>query len=194
MDEIAITDPLAVVTWPVATERLTIRPARDDDASTLWEYRRREDVSRWISYLPTVRADWDALFAEPERRSRTLIVECDGQVVGDLFLKVEDAVAQREALDQARGTQAEIGWCLDPAHTGNGYATEAARALMRLCFDVLGLRRVVANAFADNEASWRIMERLGMRRETYSVRESLHRDRGWLDGVSYALLADEWER
>jgi RimJ/RimL family protein N-acetyltransferase len=51
---------------------------------------------------------------------------------------------------------------------------------------------VTANSFADNLASWRLMERLGMRREVYTVRESLHRSGEWLDGVGYALLADEW--
>jgi RimJ/RimL family protein N-acetyltransferase len=36
------------------------------------------------------------------------------------------------------------------------------------------------------------MEKLGMRRELYAVRESLHRTGEWLDGAGYALLADEW--
>ena len=66
------------------------------------------------------------------------------------------------------------------------------RALIRICFDELGLRRVTANCFAANEASWRIMERVGMRREEYSVQDSLHRSGEWLDGMRYALLADEW--
>ncbi len=49
-----------------------------------------------------------------------------------------------------------------------------------------------ANCFAATDASWRLMERVGMRREAYMVRESLHRSGEWLDGVGYALLADEW--
>ena len=88
--------------------------------------------------------------------------------------------------------QAEIGWIIDPEHAGQGYATEAARELLRICFEDLRLRRVVAVSFADNTRSWRLMERLGMRREQYGVRDSLHRSRGWLDTVRYALLADEW--
>ena len=68
------------------------------------------------------------------------------------------------------------------------------RELVRLCFEDLGLRRVTANCFADNEASWRLMERIGMRREPYTVRDSLHRSGEWLDGMGYALLADEWRK
>jgi len=63
---------------------------------------------------------------------------------------------------------------------------------MSICFDRLGLRRVIANCFADNESSWRLMERVGMRREVHTVKESLHRSGQWLDGMGYAMLADEW--
>ncbi len=66
------------------------------------------------------------------------------------------------------------------------------RRLIRLCFEDLALRRVTANCFADNVASWRLMERVGMRREVHTVRDSLHRSGQWLDGLGYALLADEW--
>ena len=112
--------------------------------------------------------------------------------MGDLMLKLESPWAQAEVEAQAHDVQAEPGWVLDPAHTGNGYATEAVRELMRLCFDELRLRRVVAFCFADNETSWRVMERVGMRRELHAVRESLHRSGEWLDVFGYALLSEEW--
>lgn len=56
----------------------------------------------------------------------------------------------------------------------------------------LGLRRVYANCFAGNERSWRLMERIGMRREVCTLKESLHRSGEWLDAMSYGLLAEEW--
>ncbi len=96
-------------------------------------------------------------------------------MIGDLYLSVEDAWGQAEVAENARNTQAEVGWCLDPAYQGKGYASEAVAGLLRVCFEDLGLRRVVALSFADNTASWRLMERLGMRREVYNVRDSLHR-------------------
>ncbi len=84
------------------------------------------------------------------------------------MLRREDAWSQREVIDQARGAQAELGWVLDPAYTGSGYATEAVRELLRYCFEDLGVRRVTANCFLDNDASWRLMERVGMRRELHA--------------------------
>jgi Acetyltransferase (GNAT) domain len=104
----------------------------------------------------------------------------------------DDAWAQLDVADQAHNTQAELGWVLDPAHTGHGYATEAVRELLRYCFQDLGVRRVTADCFLHNDTSWRLMERVGMRREHHAVRESLHRSGRWLDTVGYAVLKEEW--
>lgn len=186
------TDPLARVMWPVATDRLTIRRLDPGDAEALWAYRRREDVDRWLTARPHDLEAWRSHLGEPGRAASTLVVEHAGTVVGDLYLAVRDGWAQDDVADRATGAEAEIGWVLDPAHQGRGLATEAVRALLRVCFADLGLRRVTASAFADNAPSWRLMERVGMRREAVGVRDSLHRDLGWVDGVTYALLADEW--
>jgi RimJ/RimL family protein N-acetyltransferase len=180
------------VTWPVRTERLSIRPAVPDDAEATWQFRRLEAVNHWITSAPTTLEGYLTHFRDPARLAKTLVVERDGAVIGDLMLAVEDAWSQSEVAEQARGVQAELGWCFDPAYGGQGYATEAVGALIRLCFSDLGLRRVTASCFADNVASWRLMERLGMRREVYAVRESLHRSGVWLDGLGYALLSEEW--
>lgn len=184
--------PLDAIDWPVRSARLAIRPATADDLEATWRFRRLEEVSRWLTREATTLDDYREQFEDPDRLATTLVVELDGEVVGDLMLKVEDAWAQAEVADRARGVQAELGWVLHPGHAGQGYATEAVRALLRICFEELGLRRVTANCFAANEASWRLMERVGMRRELYAVSESLHRSGEWLDGMGYALLADEW--
>jgi RimJ/RimL family protein N-acetyltransferase len=110
------------------------------------------------------------------------------------MLRREDAWAQTKVAEHARGAQAEVGWVLDPTFTGHGYATEAVRELLRHCFEDLGVRRVVANCFLDNADSLRLMQRVGMRRETHAIRESLHRSGRWLDTVVYAVLVDEYRR
>jgi RimJ/RimL family protein N-acetyltransferase len=108
------------------------------------------------------------------------------------MLRVENAGAQGEVAEHAERRQAELGWVLDPAHTGYGYETEAVRALLTYCFDELRVHRVVANCFLANDTSWRLMERVEMRREGRAISESLHRSGQWLDTVTYALLATEW--
>ncbi len=184
----ALTD----LAWPMRTQRLSIRPASVTDVETTWRFRRLPEVTHWLTAASTDLEDYRARFLDAGRLASTLVTEHDGTVVGDLMLRVEDAWSQAEVADQARGVQAELGWTLDPAYGGRGLATEAVQALLRLSFEGLGLRRVTANCFADNTSSWRLMERVGMRREVHAVGESLHRTGGWLDGLGYALLAEEW--
>jgi RimJ/RimL family protein N-acetyltransferase len=183
---------LADLPWPVHTERLTIRPITSDDTDAVWAYRRLPEVSMWTGSHSPRHDAWVESFFSPERIQDTLVVEHDGRVVGDLMVKLEDGWSQHEVKDQVVKCQAELGWTFDPAVGGQGLATEAVRRLFGICFDGLGLRRVIALCFADNEPSWRLMERVGMRREAHNVRESLHAEKGWLDGYGYALLADEW--
>lgn len=186
--------PLDFLDWPVRTERLLLRRETADDLDAVWAIRRLPEVHEWLGSAPPTYEAYRAHNLREERLSGLVIVELDGQVIGDMMLRIENAWAQQEVIGQARGVQGELGWAFDPAFGGRGYATEAVRALIGLCFGPLGLRRVHADCFLDNEPSWRLMERIGMRREMHTVQESLHRTKGWLDGLMYALLAEEWRR
>jgi RimJ/RimL family protein N-acetyltransferase len=180
------------VAWPVRTARLTLRPATAEDAEATWGFRRLPEVSRWLTREAGSLEDYRDEFLTPRRLAKSAVIELGGHVIGDLMLDVQDAWGQAEVADRARGVQGELGWVLHPDHAGHGYATEAVRALLGIAFDMLGLRRVTASCFAANESSWRLMERVGMRREAYTVRDSLHRTGDWLDGMVYALLAEEY--
>ena len=181
----------SAVTWPLRTDRLLLRPATRDDLEATWAFRRLPAASEWLTRAPATLEEYRQQFNDPDSRAKTVIIELDGQVIGDLMLDVQDGWSQAEVAGQARATQGDLGWVLHPEHTGHGYATEAVQALLEVALADLGLRRVTASCFADNEASWRLMERLGMSRETYAVAESLHRSGRWLDSMVYVLLADE---
>lgn len=179
------------VSWPRRTDRLLIRRATEADAAACWHYNRHPDVTEWAT-ADEGEAAFVARWTDPDRLPVRLVVELDDTIVGDLMLKVGDAYAQPEVAEQGKGVQAEIGWTVDPAHQGRGYATEAAVDLLAVAFDELGLRRVCAECFSDNVPSWRVMEKAGMRRELASEADALHRTRGWLGSYQYALLAEEW--
>ncbi|MGC9665997.1 GNAT family N-acetyltransferase [Planosporangium sp. 12N6] len=85
----------------------------------------------------------------------------------------------------------EIGYVLHPDFVGRGYATEAARALLSLGFDELGLHRVIARIDERNEASARVARRLGMRQEARLVHNELFTGE-WSTELDFAMLADEW--
>jgi RimJ/RimL family protein N-acetyltransferase len=181
------------------TERLLLRPAALGDAETTWAYRRLDSVNEWLTGSPSDFDQYAVQFSEPERLAATVVVELehgDGAprvLIGDFMLRRENAWAQADVADAARGQQVELGWVLDPAHTGRGYATEAVTALIDHSLKVLGVHRAIANCFLRNTTSWRLMERVGMRRESHAVRDSLHRSGQWLDTVTYAVLREEWD-
>ena len=180
------------ISWPRRTARLALRPATPDDLEALGRIQNLAEVCYWLPSTAGTQADYLLRMGREGLLPRTLVVELDGVVIGELYLHVAAGWAQTEVSDRAVDTEAEVGWALDPAYQGHGYATEAAGELVRICFEDLGVRRVTATAFADNGPSLRIMERLGMRCETRGVRTTLHRERGWVDSTVYALLADEW--
>lgn len=185
----------------VRTERLQIRPMTEADIDAMWEWRRLPEVNRWLGLAPETLEAFQERYRAPERLTAMYLVELlpgpDAETltpIGDIMIKVGDGWAQLEVADEAKNVEAELGWVLDPAFTRRGYATEAIRAVIDVCFGTLGLRRVHAGCFADNEPSWRLMERIGMRREEFSRKTALHRSGEWLDGMNYGVLAEEWGR
>lgn len=187
-----MTPSLDDVAWPVRTARLSIRPAVATDLDPTWRYRALPEVRRWLSSASADPQVYRDRFVDHDRLATMLVIGCDGVLIGDLMLRIEDGWAQVEVAEAVRGVQAKLGWCLDPAYASHGYATEAVAELLRICFDDLGLRRVSADCFAANTASTRLMERVGLRREIHSVRDALHHSGEWMDGLGYALLAEEW--
>jgi RimJ/RimL family protein N-acetyltransferase len=180
-----------MTTWPLITERLTVRPFEADDFDAIWSYRSLPEVHRWLGG-GLDRAGVEQRFVDPGDDVTLLVVLHEGELIGDLMLWIKDAWAQSDVVEQAKATVGVLGWTMRPEAGGRGLGTEAVRELVRHAFDDLGLRRVIAECFADNEPSWRLMERIGMRREAHHVLDSLHRDLGWQDEYVYALLADEW--
>ena len=181
------------VAWPRIAVPLVLRPPTSDDLDQVLSWRNDPDVIRWLLRTTVdpekFRTAWLDSVDDPDQH--TAVALCDGVVVGTGSLDVRDGIGQFDG-DVWRRAEGLLGYMIDPAHAGRGYATAIARALLEIAFADLGLRRVTAECFADNVASWRVMEKLGMRREQHGVRDSWHAELGWIDGYTYAILAEEW--
>ncbi len=86
----------------------------------------------------------------------------------------------------------EIGWVFGRMHQRFGYATEAGRSLLAYAFESLRSHRVIATCQPQNVASWRVMEKLGMRREGYFRKCILRGPGEWWDEYFYAILEEEY--
>jgi RimJ/RimL family protein N-acetyltransferase len=104
-----------------------------------------------------------------------------GETIGDVIL----AWVSRE-----HGV-GEIGFIIDPHHAGHGFATEAARPLLSLAFNEVGLHRVIGRLDARNRGSARVLEKLGMRRESHLVENEFVKGE-WQSELGYAILDREW--
>ena len=181
------------VAWPRTAAPLVLRPPTIDDLDQVLSWRNDPDVIRWLLRTTVdpekFRTAW--LDSVDDLDQHTSVALCNGVVVGTGSLDVRDGIGQFDG-DAWRVAEGLLGYMIDPAQAGRGYATAIARALLEIAFTDLGLRRVTAECFADNVASWRVMEKVGMRRELHGVRDSWHAELGWVDGYTYAMLAEEF--
>lgn len=185
------------VEFPLHTQRLSLSLLTTSDSAGLWSYWQLPETSEWTSSRP---ASAEELMSERLAAGNTLVVRRrddessdpeTAPILGEVLVKMQDAWSHPEVAHLARGTQAEIGCAFHPDATGHGFASEAVAAVLDLIVD-LGIRRIEAFCMADNTASWRLLDRLGLRREGTYIGESLHRAHGWVDAYSYAILASEW--
>jgi RimJ/RimL family protein N-acetyltransferase len=177
--------------WPIETERLVLRLHEEGDLGALHELYGDEAVARWLYGGPESLEEAHARLGRYlARRELTAdsglsvaVTLRDGAYAGDLALWYSSF--------EDRG--AEVAYAFLPRHQGNGYAVEAAKALLDWGFGPAGLHRVVARLEPRNAASSRVAERLGMRREGTFV------ENGWVKGqwsseALYAILEREWQR
>ena len=173
-----------VKTFALETPRLVLRPITLADWPAIHGYMSDPIVTRWLPPGPLDEEGAKAFARKNAGRSprAVAVVECcSDRLVGHM--------AFHPWLGRATH---EIGWAIVPDRQGRGYATEAARALMEYAFATLRRHRMIAPCQPENPASWRVMEKLGMRREAH-FRRALYRENGeWWDEYFYALLADEY--
>jgi RimJ/RimL family protein N-acetyltransferase len=186
--------------WPAPTPRtprMTLRGLRLSDTDQLLTYRGRADVCRYLPFEPMsadvlvgrLRTDLGRTELTGEGQGITwgaeLIAPANGLAAGRL---IGDVVLFLRSVEHSGG---ELGYVFHPEAAGAGYATEAARAVLALAFEQLGLHRVIARIDGRNQASARLAERLGMRREAHFRSNEVFKGE-WSDELVYAILAEEW--
>ena len=175
----------------IDTERLVLREFVFEDWPSVLAYQQHP---RYLSYYPwTARTATDAqdfvrMFidqqAEEPRRKFQLAVSLrgGGQLIGNCGIR-------RKADND---WEADIGYELAPEHWGQGYATEAAQAMVDFGFRELGLHRVSSWCIADNFASAGVLERVGLKLEG-RLRENEYYKGRWWETLLYGVLESEWK-
>lgn len=174
----------------LVTERLALRELRDTDAAAIAAGAGDRRVAKYLLQVPSPypvalarrwaiarRAWWD------QGRGLTLAVtrrDEPDRLLGTVSLR-----------RHARDRRAELGYWLAVPAWGHGIATEGVRAIVDYGFRELVLARIYAQVIADNRASMRVLEKLGMRREGV-LRQHVKKARRLHDLVLFGLLRADW--
>ena len=174
----------------ITTERLLLREFVEDDWRAVLAYQRDP---RYLRFYPWESRSEDEVRAFVRRfldfqidrpRTRYQLAVClrgGGRLIGNCGVRL--------AHNGAR--VGDIGYELAPDEWGHGYATEAACAIVAFGFQELRLHRLWATCIAENAASARVMEKVGMRREG-QLREHEWMKGRWWDSLLYGMLEHEW--
>ena len=174
----------------LGTERLVLRAPDLEDAPAVQRLADEAEVAAGLltmphPYPPGAAEQWIADAAESLERGDGLhgaiVRRSDGAFLGAVGLLLEPGHAR-----------AELGYWLGKPHWWQGYATEAARALVRNGFEAEGLNRIFAHHFTRNPASGRVLQKLGMTHEGRRRQHTL-KDGEFLDMEAYGMLRSEFE-
>lgn len=166
------------------TGRLRIRPYSQADIPELLPLIGSHEVAATTLRIAHPYTEQDArafleLVKEPDKLWLAITLRADGRQIGGIGLRLE-----------RQHQHAELGYWLGVPYWGRGYATEAAREVLRYGFEDLGLHRIFASHFKHNPASGTILKKLGMRYEGCQ-REHLRKWDQFVDSELYGILRRE---
>jgi RimJ/RimL family protein N-acetyltransferase len=175
----------------LTTERLFIRPFQENDYQDLYEYLSLKEIYRYEPGEP-ITLDEAKKLCEVRARAHNFwaaTLKDNKKLIGHVsFIQMEPM----------HFLTWEIGYIFNPAFQKKGYATEAVRALIAYAFTKLGAHRIIGNCDQKNTASWRVLEKCGMKREgTRRKNAYFHLDENWqprwLDSYQYAILDEDYK-
>lgn len=171
----------------IETERLLIRRFRGEDWHDLHEYLSDPEVVFFEPYciFTLEESKNEAIRRASDTDFWAIALKEGGKVIGNLYLSKQDFDTY------------EVGFVFNKRFQGQGYASESARTLIEYAFNKYEARRIIAMCNPENEKSWRLIERLGLRREGHLKRNIFFKTDGkgqpvWVDTYLYGILFDEW--
>ena len=171
----------------IRTERLVLRAYQRADIAELVALIGARQVAANLARVPYPYTQQDArnfinsIKETPEEARFAIVLGSDQRLIGGTGLSIDSA-----------HSRAELGYWLGAPYWGQGYATEAARAVVQYGFDTLGLHRIWASVFQGNAVSAKVLQKLGMTNEGCLRRHVLKWGR-FIDLQMYGILRSEWK-
>lgn len=175
----------------IPTPRLLIRSFTSQDAQDLFEYLSDPGIYDFEPGEPIDLKQAFSYAADMANNEHFWAVELKSEkkVIGQLYFCHQEP---KHLLTW------ELGYIMSPHYQKQGYGSEAASALVKFGFEQLSIHRVVAHCNPDNVASWKLLEKIGFRREGL-LRKNVYfrKDESgnplWWDSFAYARLEEKYE-
>lgn len=142
------------------TQRLVLRMIGREDLCDMFDYSSREEVTRYLLWSPHPSIAYTRGYIRAVCKHYrvgdfydwAIVSKDDSHMIGTIgFVKID-----------TQNRVGEIGYVVNPKYAGQGFATEAGRLVLDFGFEQLGLNRIEARYMAENTASRRVMEKIGM--------------------------------
>ena len=176
----------------IETNRLILRPFQLTDHADMLEYQSNPEVARYIPW--PVRSSEQVQEALEKGLTCTKIGKQGDLVLLSIELKESKKVIGQTNLNlvSEKNKYAEFGYVINPSYSGQGYATEAARALITWAFANVDLHRIGAVMDQRNPRSRKVCERLGLRLEASHIEDDFFKNE-WTSTWIFAILKSEWK-
>ena len=173
----------------LTTERLVLRPFEESDIPEVAPLADDEEISKNTLLIPHPYQEvharrWIAVHGREYRSGKSVVFAVTLAATGALVGAVGLTIAREHR-------HAGLGYWIGRQYWGGGLATEAARAVLAYAFGELDLVRIHAGHFADNPASGRVMQKIGMKEEG-RLRRHIFRWGEYRDMVLFGIVKEEW--
>ncbi|GEL15369.1 GNAT family N-acetyltransferase [Pediococcus cellicola] len=168
------------------TQRLYLRPITVADAEAMYEYASDPETVKYIyarhKSLDDTKVQILNYFVKDPQGKWGLELKSTHKMIGTIDFRLDE-----------KDLKAEIGYAIGCHYWGNGFAPEAARRLLKMGFEVLGLKRIEALHCSENLKSGRVMQKIGMQKEGLLKNNTQLKGRT-VDDILYAITDDQWQK
>ncbi len=173
----------------IETERLFLRKFRKDDWQNLFEYLSLQEIYTFEPGEPVTKEEAQKITSERAQGNEffAVVLKNGCKLIGHIYFAQEEP---KEFLTW------EMGFIFNPAYQNKGYCTESAKRIIEYARKALGVHRVVAYCNPINIPSWKVLEKIGMKREGYFKKKGFFRKDEfgnplWFDCYAYGIVLDD---
>lgn len=170
----------------VETQRLIIRDFKMEDWIEVHKYASSHEVTEYMIWGPNSEDETKAYIEQQMTKQHSsdrtdyelgVILKKTNKLIGGCGIHIKE-------------NNAEIGYCFNPEFWGNGYATEASKAMLILGFEKFKVHRVFATCRPGNIASANVLRSIGMKQEGH-LREHMWHKGKFHDSFLFSIIEDE---